>query len=86
MTIYDEKTEQRRGYFRLDKDYEIIFKFKNSQKIIKLFKDDELIFWYHRMSERNKLFTQFSSVGLTLLDFTTTNDLKFLLAVCQADR
>ena len=38
------------------------------------------------MPERAKLFNELDSAGLTLLDFTTTNDQNFLLAICQAER
>jgi hypothetical protein len=82
-TVYDEVSARRKGYFILDKDYEIEFYVGNKTKKVMLYKDDELVFWHHRMSEKNKIFEELNSVGLDLLDFITTNDKKFLLATCQ---
>jgi uncharacterized SAM-dependent methyltransferase len=86
VTIYEDKSSRRKGYFILDKDYEIEFEIGGKTKTINLYKNSELVFWYHRMSEKNKIFDELSSAGLTLLDFTTTNDQNFLLAICQAQR
>jgi len=83
-TIYDETSARRKGYFILDKDYEIEFSVGNKIKKVMLYKDDELVFWHHRMSEKNKIFEELNSVGLDLLDFITTNDKKFLLVTCQS--
>lgn len=86
ITSYDDKTERRLGYFVLDKDYEIDILVENKLKTVRLFKNDRLTIWYHKMSEKNNIFNELDQAGLQLLDFTTTNDHSFFLAICQAVR
>lgn len=85
-TIYDKESHKRKGYLVLDKDYEIEFEINKKSKIVKLYKDQELYFWYHKMTEKANIFNELDQAGLTLLDFTTTSDHSFFLAICQAVR
>lgn len=84
--IYDEESHKRKGYLILDKDYEIEFEINKKSKIVKLYKDQELYFWYHKMTEKANIFNELDQAGLQLLDFTTTSDHSFFLAICQAVR
>jgi len=86
VTAYEHTNTRRVAYFILDKDYEIEFQINKKSKIVKLYKDQELYFWYHKMTEKNNIFNQLDQAGLTLLDFTTTSDHSFFLAICQAQR
>lgn len=85
-TFYEGFSQKRKGYLVLDKDYEIEFEINQKSKIVKLYKDQELYFWYHKMSEKNNVFNELHQAGLNLLDFTTTNDSSVFLAICQAVR
>ena len=83
-TEYDKKSNRRRGYFLMDKDYIIDFKKVALDIKICLYKDEKVVFWYHEMSTRESIIRELDIAGLELLDLTTTDDLSHLVVVTKS--
>ncbi|MEI6728238.1 MAG: L-histidine N(alpha)-methyltransferase [bacterium] len=82
-TEFNEKNSSRMGYFKMDKDYIIDFSKAGIHEKVELFKNEKIVFWYHKMSSREEIINELNLAGLELLDLTTTTDLSHLLVVCK---